>query len=154
MIEVCIHEQYLHHRRSSGVWHSYSVSTAARGSGNQRNSLQTPLGRHRIAEKIGAGMPALTAFRARKPVAIYDPDRDNPNSDWILSRILRLAGCQTGINRRGSVDSFNRYIYIHGTHAEAAIGQPASHGCIRMCNDDIIELFDHTHCGESVIIRP
>ncbi|PIP03195.1 MAG: L,D-transpeptidase [Zetaproteobacteria bacterium CG12_big_fil_rev_8_21_14_0_65_54_13] len=154
MIEIRIAEQLLHHRRQSGVWYSYPISSAARGTGNMRDSLQTPLGRHRIAARIGAEAPPLTAFRARQPFAIFDPLHDDPERDWILSRILRLAGCETGKNRRGAVDTFARYIYIHGTHAEEQIGQPASHGCIRMRNSDIIELFEHTRLHETVIIRP
>jgi len=154
MIEIRIAEQLLHHRRQSGVWYSYPISSAARGTGNVRDSLQTPLGRHRIAARIGAGEPLFTAFRARQPFTIFDPLHDDPGRDWILSRILRLAGCETGKNRRGAVDTFARYIYIHGTHAEALIGQPASHGCIRMRNSDIIELFEHTRLHETVIIRP
>jgi len=154
MIEIRITEQLLHHRRHTGTWHSYPISSAARGTGNRRDSLQTPLGRHRIAARIGADMPIFTAFRARKPFTTFDPLHDDQKRDWILSRILWLTGCETGINRRGAVDTLSRYIYIHGTHAEALIGQPASHGCIRMRNTDIIELFEHTLLHESVIIRP
>ena len=115
-------------------------------------SFQTPLGRHYIAEKIGADMPPLTAFKARKPFTIYDPETDDPGRDWILSRILWLGGEQTGINRRGKVDTHDRYIYIHGTHEEHLIGQPASHGCIRMRNDDMLDLFEHASHGERVYI--
>ncbi|TLS66689.1 L,D-transpeptidase [Mariprofundus erugo] len=153
MIQICVSEQMLYHRRRTGVWYSYPVSTAANGTGNRKNSLQTPLGRHRIEAKIGAGMPPLTAFRARKACGIFDPCRDDPKLDWILSRIIRLGGCETGRNRRGAVDTFSRYIYIHGTHDEERLGTPASHGCIRMANDDIIELFEHVALKEAVIIR-
>lgn len=154
MIQVRVSEQTLYHRRRTGVWYCYSVSTAAKGTGNRKNSLQTPLGRHRIVAKIGDGMPPLTAFRARKPCGIFDPSRDDPKRDWILSRILRLGGCETGRNRRGIVDTFERYIYIHGTHEEDKLGTAASHGCIRMANADIIELFEHVSLQESVIILP
>lgn len=115
-------------------------------------SFQTPLGRHYIAEKIGADMPPFTAFRARKPFTIYDPETGDPERDWILSRILWLGGEQTGINRRGKVDTHDRYIYIHGTHEEHLIGQPASHGCIRMRNDDMLDLFEHVSHRERVYI--
>ncbi|MDQ6950143.1 MAG: L,D-transpeptidase [Mariprofundales bacterium] len=152
MIRVDIAGQYLAHR-FYGVWRSYPVSTAKAGKGNLRGSLQTPIGRHHIAAKIGKGMPIRTAFRGRQPVGIYQPTRDDPTQDWILSRILWLAGEQTGQNRRGSVDTWQRYIYIHGTHDEAAIGTPSSHGCIRMRNCDIITLFDRVQPGERVIIR-
>jgi len=153
MIIISIAEQMLYHRRHTGVYFSYAISTAAKGAGNLQGSWQTPLGKHRIAEKIGSNLPPLTAFSGRKPVCIYDPNIDDPNHDWILSRILWLQGTETGINHRGSVDTHARYIYIHGTHDEAHIGIPASHGCIRMRNCDIIELFDHVSVGESVYIR-
>lgn len=118
-----------------------------------RDSFQTPLGKHRIHAKIGFNMPALTAFSAREPVTIYNPNTDDPKRDWILSRILWLEGMQTGINKRGKVDTKSRYIYIHGTHEEGKIGHPASHGCIRMRNRDILELFEHVYKGEIVQIR-
>jgi len=153
MIIISVSEQRLYHRRRTGVWQSYPVSTAANGTGNEEGSFQTPLGRHRIAEKIGEGMPLLTAFRARQPVGIFDPITCNGSRDWILTRILWLEGCETGKNRRGHVDTKSRYIYIHGTHDEAAIGTPCSHGCIRMKNLDMLELFESCHRGERVNIR-
>ena len=153
MIIISVSEQLLHHRRETGVWYSYPVSTAKNGVGNLEGSFQTPLGKHHIAEKIGDDLPLLTAFRARKPFTIFDPETCDPERDWILTRILWLSGCETGNNRRGKVDTKNRYIYIHGTHDEAAIGTPCSHGCIRMRNLDIVELFDHARIGESVTIK-
>jgi len=152
MIVVSISEQMLYHRRKTGVWYAYPVSTASKGVGNQEGSLQTPLGRHRIAEKIGHGLPLQTAFRAREPFCIYDPETDDPNRDWILTRILWLKGCETGKNRRGKVDTYSRYIYIHGTHEEDKIGSPASHGCIRMSNEDMLELFESVSVDECVRI--
>ncbi len=153
MIIISVSEQLLHHRRKTGVWYTYPVSTAANGCGNREGSFQTPLGKHRIAEKIGEGMPLMTAFRAREPFAIFDPETDDPDRDWILTRILWLTGCETGKNRRGRVDTKSRYIYIHGTHNEASIGTPCSHGCIRMQNLDLLELFENTFPGEPVTIK-
>jgi len=154
MITISIAKQMLYHHRKTGVCYAYPISTASRGAGNLRNSLQTPLGRHRIAQKIGANMPIFTAFKGRQPFTVYRPTIDNFNKDWILTRILWLTGCETGKNRRGNVDTHARYIYIHGTHDEQHIGLPASHGCIRMRNNDIIELFEHVQPGEMVhIIR-
>ncbi len=118
-----------------------------------KESFQTPIGKHRIAEKVGTGLSVLTAFRGRQPFCLYNAETDNPNRDWILSRILWLEGMQTGINKRGKVDTKSRYIYIHGTHEEDKIGLPVSHGCIRMYNQDILELFEHTYKGEIVQIR-
>ncbi len=152
MIVISISKQKLYHHRKSGVCYVYPVSTARNGAGNRNGSLQTPLGKHRIANKIGTNTPLFTAFKGRQVVGIYNPLTDNPNQDWILTRILWLEGCETGTNRRGRVDTHKRYIYIHGTHEEEKIGTPASHGCIRMLNDDILELFKHVVCGESVRI--
>ncbi len=153
MIVIAITDQMLYHRRKTGVCRAYPVSTASLGTGNQSGSLQTPLGKHRIYAKIGDHAPLYTAFSGRIAVGIYDPDHDNAARDWILSRILWLEGLQTGKNKRGHVDTRRRYIYIHGTHAENHIGKPASHGCIRMRNADIIELFAHVREGENVYIR-
>ena len=153
MIIVSVSDQLLHHRRRTGVWQTYPISTAANGTGNKEGSLQTPLGNHRIAEKIGDALPLLTAFRAREPFCIFDPETDDSNRDWILTRILWLEGCETAKNRRGKVDTKSRYIYIHGTHDEAAIGTPCSHGCIRMRNFDMLDLFEHTFAGERVKIK-
>jgi len=153
MIIVSVSEQMLYHRRKTGVVYTYPVSTAAKGTGNKEGSLQTPLGRHRISEKIGDHLPLLTAFSAREPFCIFDPESDDANRDWILTRILWLEGCETGKNRRGKADTHDRYIYIHGTHEENNIGTPASHGCIRMRNDDMLELFEHVDTGELVQIR-
>jgi len=152
VIVISISKQQLYHHRKSGVCYTYPISTASKGAGNRNGSLQTPLGKHRIANKIGANKTIFTAFKGRQDVCIYDPATDNPNQDWILTRILWLEGCETGKNRRGQVDTHARYIYIHGTHEEEKIGSPASHGCIRMLNHDIIELFKHVHCGERVCI--
>jgi hypothetical protein len=153
MIIISICEQMLYQRRKTGVWHAYPVSTATKGVGNTEGSFQTPIGKHRIADKIGDGLPLLTAFRERKPFRIYNPETDDPNCDWILSRILWLEGMETGINKRGNIDTKSRHIYIHGTHEEDKIGNPASHGCIRMRNRDIVELFDHAYEGEIIQIR-
>jgi len=152
MIIISIAEQMLYHRRKTGVWHAYPVSTAIAGIGNVRGSLKTPAGTHRICARIGDNLPMYTVFVGRIPIDIYDPTHDDPSRDWILTRILWLEGMKTGINRRGHVDTKSRFIYIHGTHDEERIGTPASHGCIRMRNADVLELFDHAHTGETVRI--
>lgn len=133
----------------------YPVSTATKGAGEQSGSYCTPRGRHRIAEKIGAGLPHNSVLVARMPTGeIWSPelDRQQPGRDWILSRILWLDGLESGRNRGGQVDTHARYIYIHGTHEEHRIGTPASHGCIRMKNSDVIELFDLVEAGTEVRI--
>lgn len=133
----------------------YPVSTASNGPGEESGSFCTPRGRHRIAEKIGAGQPLGAVFKARVPTGeIWTPglDAENPGRDWILTRILWLEGLEPGKNRGGTVDTHARYIYLHGTHEEHRIGQPASHGCIRMKNADVAELFDLVETGTVVRI--
>lgn len=133
----------------------YPVSTATNGPGENSGSYCTPRGRHRIAEKIGAGAPLYAAFKARQPTGeIWTPELDakHPGRDWILTRILWLEGLEPGRNKGGSVDSHARYIYIHGTNEEHKVGTPASHGCIRMRNADVAELFDRVEVGTEVRI--
>jgi len=154
VIIVSVADQMLYHRRQTGVFHTYPVSTASAGSGNVNGSLKTPLGMHRICARIGENLPLFTTFIGRIPVGIYSPASDNHSHDWILTRILWLEGMETGKNRRGNVDTKSRFIYIHGTHEEDRIGTPASHGCIRMRNVDMLQLFEHTRTGEIVRIIP
>jgi len=133
----------------------YPVSTAANGLGEREGSYCTPRGRHRIAEKIGAGAPLWSAFKARVPTGeIWTPqlDQEHPGRDWILTRILWLEGLEPGKNRGGTVDSHQRYIYIHGTNEEHRIGTPASHGCVRMKNADVADLFERVKVGTEVRI--
>ncbi|NMF88229.1 GNAT family N-acetyltransferase [Aromatoleum petrolei] len=134
----------------------YSVSTALNGAGEVRDSGCTPRGRHCIRAKIGAGAAKATVFRGRRPTGeIWTPElaAANPGRDWILSRILWLSGCEPGRNRLGKLDSMRRYIYIHGTPDDQPMGEPRSHGCIRMRNDDVIELFDLVQAGTEVDIE-
>ena len=136
----------------SQVLAEYSISTAKKGLGEQKNSFKTPRGLHQVRAKIGDGMPINTVFRGRRPTGeIYDSTMDT-QKDWILTRILWLSGLEKGINRLGNVDTMQRYVYIHGTADEANIGQPVSHGCIRMRNRDILELYDRVQVGDHVRI--
>ncbi len=124
---------------------SYPVSTAARGAGEVRGSFCTPRGKHLIRARIGSGLPENTVFKARRPTGeVYSQHlaAEHPGRDWILTRILWLSGCEVGRNRLGEVDTMRRYIYIHGCPDSEPIGTPQSHGCIRMRNRDIVELFD------------
>ncbi len=120
---------------------NYAVSTAANGAGNREGTGCTPLGWHTVCEKLGADMPIGTVFKGREPAGLVTNFCSHTDDDVITSRILWLAGAQAGYNAAGSVDSKCRYIYIHGTAQEHLIGLPVSHGCIRMRNDDVIELF-------------
>lgn len=125
--------------------HSYSISTSAYGTGSQAGSMKTPLGLHRVKRKIGARAATGTIFKGRVDtgrIARIHLEPEHTGDDFVTSRILWLDGMEPGENSGGDVDSYRRYIYIHGTHEEGLIGQPASHGCIRMRNADVIELFD------------
>jgi lipoprotein-anchoring transpeptidase ErfK/SrfK len=153
MIKIVISEQKLYHHRKTGVVCVYPISTAAKGTGNQEGSFQTPLGIHKINQKIGADLPFNSYFVAREPKGIFTQKMATEREDWILSRILWLEGVETGVNKRGKCDTKHRYIYIHGTNEEDKIGVPSSHGCIRMKNDDMIDLFDDARCGERVVIK-
>ena len=135
---------------------SYLISTALKGIGQNKNSFQTPIGTHYIRAKIGKDLPPLSIFEARRPTGrIWNKEdaESYPNHDWILSRILWLSGKELGVNRLGSLDTMQRFIYIHGTPDESQLGEPLSHGCIRMSNDDVIELFDLVFAGTIVHIN-
>jgi L,D-transpeptidase YbiS len=134
----------------------YPISTALKGVGQKEGSEQTPLGKHIIYAKIGGGSPERSVFVARRWTGeIYTPElaASEPDRDWVLSRILWLQGTELGKNRGGDCDSKRRYIYIHGTPYENEIGKPASRGCIRMRNRDVIALYDLVNPGTSVRIE-
>lgn len=131
----------------------YAVSTAANGPGEIQGSGCTPRGRHVVRARIGAGAAEGTVFRGRRATGeLWSPElhRQFPRRDWILSRILWLSGLEPGRNRLGCVDTFRRYIYLHGTPELNAVGTPASHGCVRMRNRDVIELFEQVDVGTAV----
>jgi len=133
----------------------YRVSTALNGAGESENSGCTPRGRHIIRAAIGKSEPANSVFIGRRPTGEIFSEllaEKYPKRDWILSRILWLSGCELGINRLGNVDTMRRYIYIHGTPDSEPMGLALSHGCIRMKNHDIIDLFDRVNPGVSVCI--
>lgn len=135
---------------------SYRVSTALNGPGEKDGSGCTPRGKHYVRASMGAGLPVGTVFRARRPTGeTYSPElaRQHPGRDWILTRILWLCGREWGTNRGPGVDTFRRFIYIHGTPDSEPMGVPLSHGCVRMRNADIIDLFDRVGPGTAVLIR-
>jgi lipoprotein-anchoring transpeptidase ErfK/SrfK len=134
------------------VVRTYPCSTAAKGTGSQQGSEQTPLGWHEIGAKIGDGLPVGAILEERKwKGKVWQPG-DRSDADLVLSRILRLRGLQKGYNLGGNVDSWSRYIYIHGTNDVEGLGCPTSHGCIRLSPSDVIELFDSVSVGCRVLI--
>jgi lipoprotein-anchoring transpeptidase ErfK/SrfK len=134
---------------------TYPVSTSAKGSGEHVGSEQTPRGRHEVREMVGAEVPKGAVFIGRRPTGeICTPElyAASPERDWILTRVIWLAGREEAKNLGGNVDTFSRYIYIHGTPDDEPINEPRSHGCIRMRNDDVIALFDLVEPGIRVEI--
>ncbi len=155
-MQLDISKQELSLCQSNQPSKTYQVSTAANGVGETRNSFQTPRGLHIIRAKIGGDCPINTVFVGRRPTGeCYNNDLKQryPNRDWILTRIFWLSGCEVGKNRLGNVDTMRRFIYIHGTPDENPMGQPASKGCIRMHNQDIIELFNIVPVGTRLLIK-
>lgn len=155
MIHISIKDQRLDLIEEGQVLRSYSISTAKNGAGENNGSGQTPRGKHIIRAKIGDGQPINAVFVGRRATGeVYTSDLAEafPERDWILSRILWLSGCEPGKNRLGSKDSMRRYIYIHGTPDSEPMGVALSHGCVRMRNKDVIDLFDLVPVGIPVEI--
>ncbi|WP_404355620.1 L,D-transpeptidase family protein [Methylotuvimicrobium sp. KM1] len=155
-IDISIPAQRLMLVDEGKVIKSYPVSTAKNGPGELRGSECTPRGWHNIRAKIGQDLPVYSVFKARRPTGeIYSPDlaEQFPERDWILTRILWLGGLEPGKNRYGSVDTAWRYIYIHGCPDELMKGKPESHGCIRMINADLLDLFERVAINTEVYIH-
>lgn len=145
-IRVSLAGQSLELHDGDRVLKRYPVSTSKFGPGNEEGSFRTPLGSFRICEKHGAGEPLHTIFRSRRPDGEWNPE-DPCEDDLVLARILRLDGLDPE-----NSNSYQRYIYIHGTNHEDRIGTPASQGCVRMKNCDVAELFDLVPVGTPVSI--
>ena len=145
-IHVSIRDQLLTLKEGEAPVRTYSVSTSRFGIGTEKGSFKTPIGRFRVVEKIGGQMPAGTIFRSRIPLKPDDPPP--PTEDLVMSRILWLDGLD-----EHNANTRERFIYIHGTKHEAKIGSPASCGCIRMRNTDVVELFDLIDHDTPVIIE-
>ena len=134
----------------------YPVSTSKYGAGCENGSEKTPLGLHRIKDKIGGAMPVNEVFIGRLPHGSLEECIERGvelPDDVITSRIMWLEGMQPGRNQGGYVDTYQRYIYIHGTSEEDKIGTPASIGCIRMRNEDVVELYRLVETGTEVLIE-
>lgn len=156
-IVVSIRQQTLELLQDDGrLIKRYPVATAKNGPGEQMNSECTPRGAHYIRARIGDACAVNTVFVGRRPTGeIYSPAlrKDHPRRDWILTRILWLCGLEPGRNRGGRVDTMRRYVYIHGCPDDDEMGVPSSHGCVKMRNGDVIELFDQVSTGTPVSIE-
>lgn len=157
---VSIREQRMYHIKNWEIQKSYIVSTAALGAGSLSGSNKTPTGLHSIAAKYGDKLKEGSILKARQftgKIAKIYTDSTNVETDDVTTRILWLKGEEEGINKGRNaqgqkVDSYQRYIYIHGTPEEGLLGKPASHGCVRMKNADVIELYDRVGKGMKVLI--
>lgn len=154
-IHIDLSRQELLLLNGSTVLARYPVSTALHGPGEVHGSGCTPRGLHRVRAKVGAGCAPGTVFVGRRPTGeVYSEAlaQQHPGRDWILTRILWLTGCEPGTNRGGAVDTLRRFIYLHGCPDGTPLGVPASHGCVRMANADVIDLFDRVAVGTLVHI--
>lgn len=155
-LDVSIAKQQLCLYADGQMQQCYPVSTAKNGAGETKGSECTPRGWHKIRAKIGDGQALQSVFIGRRATGeIYSPALAlrYPQRDWILTRILWLGGLEPGKNRYGNVDSTWRYIYIHGCPDELMTGAPLSHGCIRMNNADMLDLFNRVSTGLNVYIH-
>ncbi len=156
-IRINVGEQKLYLQNEQGAAErEYPVSTSRYGVGNENGSEKTPLGLHRIKDKIGGSMPINMVMVGREPMGLLEDcinDGIELPEDVITSRIMWLEGMEPGRNQGGYVDTYNRYIYIHGTSEEDRIGTPASIGCIRMLNEDVVELYRLVDIGTEVLIE-
>ena len=156
-IRINVGEQKLYLQNEQGdTEREYPVSTSRYGVGYENGSEKTPLGLHRIKDKIGGAMPISMVMVGREPMGLLEDcikgDIELPE-DVITSRIMWLEGMEPGKNQGGYVDTYKRYIYIHGTSEEDRIGTPASIGCIRMLNKDVVELYRLVDIGTEVLIE-
>lgn len=155
-LHISSQKQRLEIKINSKITKSYPISTAKNGMGEVKGSECTPCGWHQIRAKIGDSQPLNRVFVARRPKnEIYNVElaKKFPNRDWILTRILWLDGLEIGKNRYGNVHTASRYIYIHGCPDALITGKPESHGCIRMKNADVLDLFNRVSVGTKVFIE-
>ena len=156
VIDIDVNKQQLKLLQGDKVVAVYPVSTAKNGIGQQNGSECTPVGWHTIRAKIGHNIKENTVFVGRRVTGeIFSETlkQNNPERDWILTRIFWLSGLEQGKNRGGDVDTMRRYIYIHGCPDNDSFSVPSSHGCVKMRNKDIIELFENVNAGTRVLIH-
>ena len=154
LLHIRIAEQDLQLFERGKLLRTYQVSTSSRPPSNQRDSLGTPRGLHTIAERVGAGQPPGMVFVSRVATGHHFNELSAAENErnLITTRILWLRGLEPGYNTGGNVDSYDRYIYLHGTNHEDRIGTPASGGCVLLRNAEIIELFERVRTGDWVNI--
>ena len=155
LIVVKVNTQELYFLNKGVIKEKFSISTSLYGTGSEVNSYKTPLGRHVIAEKIGKNLPFGAILKGREwtgSIANIIKEPIDTEFDIVTSRILWLKGLEEGLNLGPGVDSMSRYIYIHGTAEEGLIGKPASDGCVRMYNSDVIYLFKKVDTNTQVWI--
>lgn len=157
-IEISISKQKLFLTNNDGLVKEYNISSSVYGEGSLEGSYKTPLGRHIVKKMIGEDVPYGGRLIGRvyqgEIFPIYLQDNVIVQEDVVQSRIIWLDGLEEGVNKGAGIDSFQRYIYIHGTPEEWRLGQKASKGCIRMSNKDVIELYSLINSGTLVNILP
>ena len=152
---VNITEQKMYHIKEGGIVKTYVISSSSYGAGNKAGSNKTPIGLHKVKQKFGEETPINGKMIGRVfygDIATIYTDNTKSKTDDVCSRILWLVGLEEGLNKGEGIDSYNRYIYIHGTSEEGRLGKPASHGCIRMKNKEVIELYEKVKIGTLVLI--
>jgi hypothetical protein len=155
LLYVSVKTQKMHHIINNKIVKTYVISSAEKGVGNNKNSHQTPIGLHSVKEKHGDKTPLFGRMIGRVfygQIATIHNDSSRSKADDVTTRVLWLSGEEDGINKGGNVDSYRRYIYIHGTSEEGRLGIPASHGCIRMKNTEVLELYNKIALGTKVLI--
>ena len=155
VIHVDLKTQTLNLKNNDISIFTTKIASAKKGVGETNGSEQTPRGWHIIRAKIGAGQPENRVFKGRRSTSELFSEalrEEHPGRDWILTRIMWLSGLEPGFNRLGNVDTMRRYIYIHGCPDSDPMGEPSSHGCIKMRNTDVIKLFDLVEVGTKVLI--
>ena len=152
---VNITEQKMYYIKEGGIVKTYVISSSSYGVGNKAGSNKTPIGLHKVKQKFGEETPINGKMIGRVfygNIATIYTDNTKSKTDDVCSRILWLVGLEEGLNKGEGIDSYNRYIYIHGTSEEGRLGKPASHGCIRMKNKEVIELYEKVKIGTLVLI--
>lgn len=152
VLYISVKNQRLFHVKNARLLDEYTISTSSNGLGSEKDSYRTPTGLHYIRERFGEDQPAWSIFRERRCTGELADSCRGGQEDLITSRILWLSGMESGLNAGGAVDSYDRWIYIHGTADECSLGSPSSHGCIRMRNRDVIALFAQVNVGTLVVI--